>query len=52
MLTLSSWERQVSDLTISVFSDNAKKMFVRRLLWGHRGGTNSNLRGIVFWSKI
>lgn len=29
MLTLSSWERQVSDLTISVFSDNAKKMFVR-----------------------
>lgn len=30
MLILSSWERQVSDPTISVFSDNTKKMFIER----------------------
>lgn len=32
MFTLSSWETQVSHMTILVFSDNAKEMFIKRLL--------------------
>ena len=30
-----------------IFSDDAKKIFIKRLLWGQRGGTNNNFRGII-----
>ena len=49
---MSSWERQISHTTVLVFSDNAKKKSIKRLLQGHRAGTNNNRRGIVFQSRI
>lgn len=52
MLTLPWWERQERDPTVSVFSDDAKKTFIKSCCGDTEMEQIIILGGWFFWSKI